>query len=93
MRQANAVSCPRCHNNHLQLKYEVTYEYSYTIDANAPGECNHDEFLPYLYDNREQKEARQTIKCQTCGASFPCYFTNWQQGISTAALQKALQTQ
>ena len=90
MKQATPVACPECNNNQLLLQYVVTYEYSYALDENAPGECNTGELLPYLYDNREQKESHQHIKCKTCGATFPCYFDHWDQGISTAVLQKVL---
>jgi DNA-directed RNA polymerase subunit RPC12/RpoP len=90
MQQSNSILCPSCNNSQLLLKYEVSYEYSYAIDANAPGECNRSEFLPYLYDNREQKESHQYIQCQTCGAKFPCCFDHWDQGISAEALQKAI---
>lgn len=90
MNQTTSVACPKCTNNQLLLKYVVTYEYSYVLDANAPGECNDSELLPYLYDNREQKESHQYIQCKTCGAAFPCYFDHWDQGVSTQILQKAL---
>jgi DNA-directed RNA polymerase subunit RPC12/RpoP len=90
MKSDISVTCPNCGKNRLLLKYAVTYEYSYALDANAPGECNTDELLPYLYDNREQKDSHQYIQCETCGAKYPCYFDHWVKGIDAEALQKAI---
>lgn len=90
MSRDQQVICPVCQHHDMMLKYEVTYEYSYVIDANAPGRCNTSEFLPYLYDNREQKEARQYIKCRSCGTKYPCYLEEWQQGIRAETMQKAI---
>ena len=90
MENTASVTCPNCGGSRLLLKYAVTYEYSYALDSNAPGECNTEELLPYLYDNREQKESQQYIECETCGAKYPCYFDHWVKGITPAKLQKAL---
>ncbi|MDU4962147.1 MAG: hypothetical protein E6X17_15935 [Sporomusaceae bacterium] len=88
--QANTgVHCPVCGSRQLLLKYEVSYEYAYTIDENAPGIANHDRFLPYLYDQRKQTASRQSISCPDCGASFPCHLDH-RQGIDAAALQQAI---
>ena len=84
------VICPVCNDGHLILKYEAIYEYSYIIDSNAPGLNNTHELLPYMYDSREQKDAKQYIECITCGTSFPCYFDKWTEGITTETIQKAL---
>ena len=89
MQKNHPLFCPNCNNNQLLLKYEVTYEYSYVLDANAPGECNSSEFLPYLYDSREQKSSHQYIQCTSCGSTFPCYFEEWRQD-SDIYLQKAM---
>lgn len=90
MQQITPIVCPVCSKHNLVLKYQVTYEYSYALDADAPGQCNKVEFLPYLYDNREQKEAIQYIHCESCGTSFPCYIEEWNHGIRTSSLQKAI---
>lgn len=90
MRQISSIVCPACNKHNLILKYEVTYEYSYALDADAPGQCNEIEFLPYLYDNREQKEARQYIQCESCGAAYPCYIEEWNRGVNADSLQKAI---
>lgn len=84
------VFCTVCNGNHLLLKYQATYEYSYVIDYDAPGLCNDKELLSYLYDNREQKEAKQFIQCGTCGAKFPCYFGEWNGGVTAKRVQDAI---
>ncbi len=90
MYQIDRVICPVCHDNHLILKYEATYEYSYIIDSNAPGRNNTKELLPYMYDDREQKDTKQYIECKTCGTSYPCYFDKWTEGINAETIQKVL---
>ena len=90
MQQTTQLICPKCDSSQLLLKYAVTYEYSYMLDANAPGRCNSTELLPYLYDKREQTESQQYIECSACGATFPCYFDQWDKDWNPAALQKAL---
>lgn len=82
--------CPVCNDDNLILKYEATYEYSYIIDSNAPGLNNTQELLPYMYDTREQKDAKQYIHCGTCGTNFPCYFDKWTEGINAETIQKVL---
>lgn len=84
------VVCPICSSDQLTLKYQATYEYSYSLDGNAPGVNNTSELLPYMYDTREQKEAKQYIECRTCGTSYPCYFDKWTEGVTAAMLQKAI---
>ncbi|MBP2628641.1 MAG: hypothetical protein H6Q68_3352 [Firmicutes bacterium] len=84
------VVCPVCNDDHLILKYEATYEYSYIIDSNAPGLNNTKELLPYMYDSREQKDAKQYIECRACGNHYPCYFDKWTEGINTKSIQEAL---
>lgn len=90
MYHADGLLCPVCNTNHLILKYEATYEYSYIIDSNAPGLNNTNELLPYMYDSREQKDAKQYLECQTCKTQYPCYFDKWTAGINSKQLQHAI---
>ncbi len=90
MHHINCAVCPVCSGDHLILKYEATYEYSYIIDSNAPGLNNTQEFLPHMYDNREQKDTRQYIECSTCGTNYPCYFDKWTSIINHQTIQKAI---
>ncbi len=73
--------CPACNSSSLMVKYEAKYIYSYNVDSDAPGLKNSEEFLPFLYDKREQQEAKQYIECNTCGAQYPCFFTEGNKGI------------
>lgn len=85
-----SIQCPLCKENGFMLKYIATYEYSYIVDTDAPGRCNTDELLSYLYDNREQKESKQYLECRNCGAKYPCYFDHWNKKISEKELQEAI---
>lgn len=84
------VICPACCSSKLTAKYEARYIYSYIIDSGAPGLKNKEEFLPFLYDKREQLEARQYIECDICGTQYPCYFTEGNKGIDLQYLHKAM---
>lgn len=82
--------CPVCNSSSFLLKYEATYVYSYVIDSDAPGLNNSQEFFSFLYDDREQKETKQFLECDSCGATYPCYFNQWDNQIGIKALQDAI---
>lgn len=84
--------CPTCNTKNFVLKHEATYVYSYSIDSisNAPGLKNDKEFLPFMYDNREQKGTSQYLECQGCGAKYPCYFDHWDSKVGLKALNEAI---
>lgn len=67
------------------MKYEAKYVYTYMLDKDKPGLKNENEFLPFLYDSREQTEANQYIECGYCGAKFPCYYTQAENGLDFSA--------
>ncbi|MDF2587988.1 MAG: hypothetical protein K0S41_1829 [Anaerocolumna sp.] len=66
--------CPICNNSELMLRHEASYIYSYVLDSDAPGRNNQEEFLPYLYDKREQKDQTDYIVCNKCGTKYPYAF-------------------
>jgi hypothetical protein len=86
----NQYICPACNSTELTAKYEAKYVYSYIIDSNAPGLKNDNEFLSFLYDKREQVEARQYIECNICKTQYPCFFTEGNKGIDFKVLKKAI---
>lgn len=86
----NRLLCPVCNNSNFLIKYEATYVYSYIIDSDAPGLRNKNEFLPFMFDNREQKDTKQFVECITCGSKFRCYFNQWDNKIGFKALQEAI---
>ncbi|HYH02711.1 MAG TPA: hypothetical protein VEC37_06385 [Bacillota bacterium] len=92
MNTSNLLICPSCQGQHFVLKYEAAYVYSYLIDTNAPGKHNNEEFLPFLYDNREQTKALQYLQCRDCGQKYPCYFNQWDQSIGVKVLQDAVKS-
>ncbi len=74
--QAATYQCPICLGKKLTLRYEAGYVYSYVIDSDAPGLKNHEEFLSFLYDKREQKDTRTYVECNQCGTQYPYTFLN-----------------
>lgn len=84
------LKCPVCGHRDFLIKYEATYVYSYVVDSNAPGLRNDYEFLPFMFDNREQKETKQFIECHTCRTKFPCYFNHLDRNIGLDVLQNAI---
>lgn len=90
MGDLNQLTCKTCHGHHFTLKYEATYVYSYAIDSDAPGLNNTDELLPFLYDNRDQKVARQYLQCDDCNQEYPCYFNDWDRETGLQSLQKLI---
>ena len=82
--------CPACKSNKLMVKYEAKYVYSYEIDNDAPGLKNTKEFLPFLYDKREQTETKQYIECSACRTQYPCFFTQGSKGLDFKVLHQAL---
>lgn len=90
MHSNHRVVCPVCRADHFMLKYLATYEYSYRIDANAPGINNTKELLPYMYDTREQTDAKQYIECKSCKTKYPCYYDKWTEGITSQMIQEAI---
>lgn len=90
MADSTQLTCPKCHGNQFIMKYEASYVYSYRLDDDAPGKYNVEEFRSYVYDNREQKDSKQYLECQTCGATFPCYCDEWPTHIKKADLQAVL---
>jgi len=90
MKSFKGLACPVCSNGNFAIKYEAGYIYTYVIDSNAPGLKNNEEFLPFMFDRRDQKETKQYIECCTCGSKYPCYFNYWENSISAQALQNAV---
>lgn len=90
MHRHNHLVCPVCNADNLMLKYQATYEYSYRIDANAPGVNNTKELLPYMYDSRKQMDAKQYIECKNCSTRYPCQFDKWTEGITVQMIQDAI---
>ncbi|EMS72012.1 hypothetical protein [Ruminiclostridium cellobioparum] len=90
MNDEQLLECPNCKGHNFLIKYEATYVYSYNIDSDAPGFKNTGEFLPFMFDKREQKDAHQYLECKTCGNQYPCYLNEWDNKTGILKLQKAV---
>lgn len=90
MADSNDLVCSNCHNNRFVVKYEASHVYSYVVDSDAPGRKNKEEFLSFLYDNRELTQSDQYLECRSCGAKFPCSFHVWNNRTSRKELQEAI---
>lgn len=82
------IKCPHCSGTHFTAKYESTYVYSYKIDS--PESNTADSPVPYLFDNREQTNAKQYIECNNCKTKYPCEFTMDSENVDFTILQKAI---
>lgn len=74
--EKSKYQCLVCDSSDLTLRYEANYVYSYVIDSDAPGLHNTDEFLSYLYDNREQTDSKTYVMCNNCGTHYPYHLLN-----------------
>lgn len=90
MNTEKQLVCPSCNRSNFLMKYEATYVYSYAIDSDAPGLKNKQEFLPFLFDNREQTVTKQFLECTNCGSRYECYFDQWDEKVSIKDLQAAI---
>jgi len=90
MAETNKLTCPNCHSSDLVIRLEASYVYSYALDSDAPGRKNTDEFLSFMYDDRDQKEIKQYVECISCGRQFTCYFNTWDKNNSLKELQNTI---
>jgi len=74
------------------LKYEAKYIYSYLIDSDVPGTHNTGEFLPFLYDKREQVESNQYIECEKCNIHLPFLFSLGDKHVNSKELKEVIET-
>ena len=88
----NKIICPICKGNKFAAKFQASYVYTYSIDADAPGNENEDEFLPFLFDNRIQIGSEEYLECLQCQNRFPCHFEEGTKGVSLTILQKAIRS-
>lgn len=89
---SSKITCPICGNNEFVARFQASYIYSYRIDNDAPGSENEDEFLPFLFDNREQVDSKEYLECEKCKTKFPCDFNEGTKGVSMTILQKAIRS-
>jgi DNA-directed RNA polymerase subunit RPC12/RpoP len=92
MNVSTPITCPKCGSSNLVAKYEATYVYSYIIDSDAPGRKNKEEFLPFLFENRDKIDCKQYMKCSDCGAAYPCSFGPENEGVDLTILRKAVRS-
>lgn len=92
MRLDRKIQCPKCSGNDFRAIFESTYVYSYKIDS--PKDISHKEndSLPFLFDNREQKNSKQYIECCECSSKYPCEFTMDSKHIDFTILSKAVRS-
>lgn len=84
----NKLVCPVCNSNKLMAKYESKFVYAYEIDSDALGAKNTREFLPFVYDRREQIEAKEYIECDNCRTQYPCLFSQGKGKIDCEIFNK-----
>lgn len=90
MELSNCLVCPSCGGKKFTAKYEASYVYSYIVDSDAPKLKNDKEFLSFLFENREQKDAKQYIECNNCKERYPCSFGAGTTEVELTILRKAV---
>jgi Hydrogenase maturation factor len=81
-------SCQKCNARDFTIIRESTYVYSYkyhSTDGNIGD-------LPFLFDNRENTNNKEFIRCDNCGERYPIDLENFNGKISTTILQKAIRS-
>jgi hypothetical protein len=89
------LTCPKCSSNSFEIKREATYVYTYNINTTESTSLDiNSEALPYLFNNREQKNIKDYLLCKNCGAEYLCSINNNKENeINLTILQKALRSQ
>ncbi|MFP4698019.1 MAG: hypothetical protein ACLFMO_04865 [Eubacteriales bacterium] len=90
MNLSTTTICPICNNNNFTAKHEATYIYNYKFTTS--GEIEED-FLPFLFDNREHLTSKQYIECDNCKSKYPCEFGPLNKGINMTILQTAIRSE
>ncbi|MCC5908903.1 MAG: hypothetical protein JJT76_00455 [Clostridiaceae bacterium] len=91
MQLHKVIQCPQCSGKSFTAKYESTYVYSYKIEPAEGKEIDDGtNTLPFLFDNRDQKNAKQYIECGDCKAQYACEFTLDSKHLDFTILQKAI---
>jgi len=91
MQLHRTLQCPKCSSKNFTAKYESTYVYSYKIDPPEAEQNNtSDNAVPFLFDDRKQKDSTQYFECDDCGAKYPCEFTMDAKEVDFTILKKAI---
>lgn len=91
MKIQEALICAKCSGTHFSVKREATYLYSYNLDTPVTGSWSKDsEALPFLFDNRELIKSHEYLKCEQCGATYPCSLDEGNGTIRFTIEQKAI---
>jgi len=65
------MKCPKCKTGKLFLKDEATYVYTYDIQEDGRIKWKDDNgYLSYLFLDREQRDFKQYVKCNSCAQTF-----------------------
>ena len=91
MKIKESLLCTKCNGTHFTVKREATYLYSYNLDTPESGQWSKDpEALPFLFDNRELMKSNEYLRCEQCGATFPCSLDDRNSTINFTIERKAI---
>lgn len=93
MKISESIECPKCKGKEFSIKHESTYLYTYKINTpEVTNSSKENEFLPFLFDNREHVSLKQYIYCEKCKSKFPCSFDVGDEKINLTIIQKAIRS-
>lgn len=91
MKLGHDLSCKKCNSNNFLLRKESTFIYSYKVNVTEIG-LDDEDYLPFIFDNREEKERREFLECQDCKTTYPVRIEEKNNKIRLTILQKAIRS-
>lgn len=88
-----SLKCPKCGSISFELLREATYLYTYDIDSlEKEPWLTKTEAFPFLFNNREQIQEKENLRCKKCLATYPCSLNKDNNEMKLIILQKALRS-
>lgn len=91
--EVDMMKCPECSKGKLFLKDAATYVYTYDIQEDGKIKWRDDNgYQSYLFIDREQKDFKQYVQCDSCGQIFN-HMVESTEDMDMVILKKAVHSQ